>query len=144
VIQYAACNHPHGPAASIGRNLVLDSVRSFRYKRAFSKIVPACERKVPSERGIAEIQSAVQMNAMVKHMRIVILGIAEMFSGYTGRHGSRSEEWRNSHSVTLAKAGGPALLTASNLVLVSDLCARKKHQQSTLWQAVIAAHFMSA
>jgi hypothetical protein len=53
----------------IARNLVLDSVRSFDCKRPFSKIVPFVSARPLETGGIAEIQSAVQMNAMVKHRR---------------------------------------------------------------------------
>lgn len=55
-------------------NLILDTARSFCHKRPISKIVSfARERKAPGNMGIAEIQSAVQMNVMVKHMRRLIL-----------------------------------------------------------------------
>ncbi len=49
VIQYGACNYaPGGNCLTRWRNLILDSVRSFGYKRPFSKIAnPTCERKVP-------------------------------------------------------------------------------------------------
>jgi hypothetical protein len=44
---------------------MLDAVRSFGYKRLFSKIASfARERKAPRNRGIAEIQPAM---AMVQH-----------------------------------------------------------------------------
>ena len=55
-------------------NLILDTARSFGYKRLFSKIVSfARERKAPLKQGIAEIQSAVQIRAMVKHAQNMVL-----------------------------------------------------------------------
>jgi hypothetical protein len=45
------------------------------------KLFPLVSARSLQIGGIAEIQSAVQMSAMVKHMRMAILGIAEIFNG---------------------------------------------------------------
>ena len=56
-------------------NLILDTVRCIDYNRPFTKIViPANERKAPGSGGIAEIQSALHLKVMVKHLREADLG----------------------------------------------------------------------